>query len=74
MRAMETTAEVRPEIRQPGWQRGDPIETMITDEWLLTNALGGYASGTIGGACSRRFHGLLIAALRSPLGRAMMFK
>src|ERR1041385_5075050 len=70
---METTAEVRAEVRQIGWTHGDPIETMITDEWLVTNSLGGYASGTIGGACSRRFHGLLIASLRAPLGRTMMF-
>jgi predicted glycogen debranching enzyme len=70
---METTAEVRFEVRQVGWRRGDPTETMITDEWLVTNSLGGYASGTVGGACSRRFHGLLIAALRAPAGRTMMF-
>jgi hypothetical protein len=38
----------------------------------VTNGLGGYASGTIGGACTRRFHGLLIAAMPAPLGRVMM--
>jgi predicted glycogen debranching enzyme len=70
---METTAEVRAEVRQVGWRRGDSLETMVTDEWLVTNGLGGYASGTVGGACTRRFHGLLIASLRAPLGRAMMF-
>src|SRR5690349_4947945 len=41
-------------------------------EWLVTNGLGGYASGTIGGVATRRYHGLLIAALPSPLGRTMM--
>src|SRR5438270_3020072 len=41
-------------------------------EWLVTNGLGGYASGTIGGVATRRYHGLLIAALPSPLGRMMM--
>src|SRR5262245_15389157 len=70
---METAAEVRTGPRQLGWQRGDPTEAMITREWLVTNGLGGYASGTIGGACTRRFHGLLIASLRAPLGRTMMF-
>jgi predicted glycogen debranching enzyme len=59
--------------RQLGWRRGDPTEAMLTREWLVTNALGGYASGSIGGACTRRFHGLLIASLRTPLGRTMMF-
>lgn len=38
----------------------------------MTNGLGGYASGTISGAVSWRYHGLLIAALPSPLGRVVM--
>jgi len=42
-------------------------------EWLVTNGLGGYASGTIAGVTTRRYHGLLIAALPAPLGRIMMF-
>jgi len=44
----------------------------LTQEWLVTNGLGGYASGTISGAVSWRYHGLLIAALPSPLGRVVM--
>jgi predicted glycogen debranching enzyme len=40
-------------------------------EWLVTNGLGGYASGTISGAPTRRYHGLLIAALAGALGRTM---
>jgi predicted glycogen debranching enzyme len=59
--------------RQIGWRDGDPPAELLTREWLVTNALGGYASGTIGGACTRRFHGQLIAALPAPLGRIMMF-
>jgi predicted glycogen debranching enzyme len=59
--------------RQTGWRRGDPPEALLTREWLVTNALGGYACGTVGGACTRRFHGQLIASLRAPLGRTMMF-
>jgi predicted glycogen debranching enzyme len=58
---------------QTGWKRGDPRDELLTREWLVTNALGGYASGTIGGASTRRFHGFLIAALPAPLGRTMMF-
>jgi predicted glycogen debranching enzyme len=42
-------------------------------EWLVTNGLGGYASGTVAGVMTRRFHGLLIAALPAPLGRIMMW-
>ena len=44
----------------------------LREEWLVTNGLGGYASGTITGAVTRRYHGLLIAALPNPLGRRMM--
>ncbi len=42
-------------------------------EWLVTNSIGGYASGTIAGTLTRRYHGLLIASLRPPLGRVLMF-
>ncbi len=44
----------------------------LREEWLVTNGLGGYASGTVNGAITRRYHGLLIAALPNPLGRMMM--
>jgi len=44
----------------------------LNREWLQTNGLGGYASGTVAGLASRRYHGLLIAALPAPLGRYVM--
>ncbi|MET0592656.1 MAG: amylo-alpha-1,6-glucosidase, partial [Polyangiaceae bacterium] len=44
----------------------------ISREWLVTNGLGGYASGTVSGHIARRFHGLLVAALPAPQGRTMM--
>jgi len=47
-------------------------ELLLSREWLVTNGLGGYASGTLSGAATRRYHGLLIAALPGPLGRVMM--
>jgi predicted glycogen debranching enzyme len=47
-------------------------EDLTRREWLVTNGLGGYASGTIVGAITRRFHGLLIAALPAPHGRVML--
>ncbi|HEX3726999.1 MAG TPA: glycogen debranching enzyme N-terminal domain-containing protein, partial [Pirellulales bacterium] len=57
------------------WSRhvGDEAEELLRHEWLFTNALGGYASGTVAGVCTRRYHGLLVAALPAPLGRMMMF-
>ncbi|MBI1879267.1 MAG: glycogen debranching enzyme family protein [Chloroflexi bacterium] len=41
-------------------------------EWLVTNGIGGFASGTIAGILTRRYHGLLIAALKPPLGRTLL--
>ena len=57
-------------VRQIDWPV-DPNddEANVTREWLVTNGLGGYASGTVGGVITRRYHGLLIAALSAPLGR-----
>jgi predicted glycogen debranching enzyme len=41
-------------------------------EWLVTNGLGGYASGTVAGSLTRRYHGLLVAALQPPVGRTQL--
>ena len=41
-------------------------------EWLVTNGLGGYASGTVAGMLTRRYHGMLVASLPAPLGRIVM--
>jgi predicted glycogen debranching enzyme len=42
------------------------------DEWLVANGLGGYASAAISDEMTRRYHGLLIAALPTPLGRLVV--
>ena len=65
---------MKPVIRV-GWRRDQPdaSEAVLDGEWLVTNGLGGYASGTIAGVVTRRYHGLLIAALPNPLGRTNMF-
>ncbi len=41
-------------------------------EWLETNGIGGFASSTISGVHTRRYHGLLIAATTPPLGRLVL--
>src|SRR5215470_1969246 len=41
-------------------------------EWWIANGLGSYASGTIAGSLTRRYHGLLIAPVASPLGRRLI--
>lgn len=43
-----------------------------TREWLVTNNIGGFAMGTVAGLLTRRYHGLLIAALNPPLGRTLL--
>lgn len=43
-----------------------------SDEWIETDGLGGFASGTVGGIRSRRYHGLLLAATNPPTGRMML--
>ncbi len=55
-----------------GSQKSAPAE-LVEREWLVTNGLGGYASGTLAGVITRGFHGYLVAALPIPLGRIMMF-
>ncbi|MEI7996411.1 MAG: glycogen debranching enzyme N-terminal domain-containing protein, partial [Methylococcaceae bacterium] len=47
-------------------------EELLNREWLVTNGLGGYASGTLSGVPTRRFHSLLTAALSDPQGRYVM--
>ena len=41
-------------------------------EWLVTNGIGGFAAGTVSGNLTRRYHGLLIAALNPPVGRTQL--
>jgi predicted glycogen debranching enzyme len=44
----------------------------VEREWLVTNALGGFACGTIAQANTRRYHGLLVASLQPPVQRVVM--
>jgi predicted glycogen debranching enzyme len=48
------------------------FEKSSTREWLETNGIGGFASSTVAGANTRRYHALLTAATRPPLGRVTM--
>jgi predicted glycogen debranching enzyme len=41
-------------------------------EWLVTNGIGGFAMGTVAGVLTRRYHGLLVAALQPPVGRTLL--
>jgi predicted glycogen debranching enzyme len=57
-----------PVVRRIAFGEGRPD---WSTEWLVTNGLGGYASGPVGGGITRRYHGLLVAALPAPLGRTL---
>jgi predicted glycogen debranching enzyme len=47
-------------------------DTTLRREWLETNGVGGFASSTIAGLNTRRYHGLLIAATKPPVGRMLL--
>ena len=59
-------------LRTPRWQPDADAEAIVRREWLVTNGRGGYASSTIAGVNTRRYHGVLVAALPAPLGRRVM--
>ena len=48
------------------------LEVAEGREWLCANGLGGFASGTVAGLATRRYHGLLVAALTPPVGRTVV--
>src|SRR5689334_11351789 len=61
-------------IRSMVWDPAHPSrEVLLNREWLVTNGLGGYSSGTVSGAVTRKYHGILVAALPAPLGRVVMW-
>ena len=51
---------------------GAPLDECLTREWLVADGLGGYASGSVPGPHTRRYHGLLVAPLAPPLGRHVL--
>lgn len=60
-----------PTITIPWKPENDPTY-LLSREWLITNGLGGYASGTVRGIATRRYHGLFVPDLPLPHGRTMM--
>lgn len=55
------------------WRPEGPPEPASLPEWLVTNGLGGFASGTVAGVCSRRYHGWLVASLSPPVDRTLLW-
>ncbi len=54
------------------WDPGRDPNYLRDREWLVTNGLGGYASGTLAGMPSRKYHGLFVPNLAAPKGRHIM--
>src|SRR5260370_31632279 len=48
------------------------VQAGLDREWIVTNGLGGYASGSVAGATTRSYHGLLVAALIPPVERDVL--
>ncbi|HXK60913.1 MAG TPA: amylo-alpha-1,6-glucosidase [Acidobacteriota bacterium] len=74
MQTQTPTVEPQPWDLTIPWNKGDADsqELLLGREWLVTNGTGGYASGTLCGVVTRRYHGFLVAALPAPLGRIVM--
>ena len=48
------------------------FEDAVNKEWIITNGIGGFASSTMSGANTRRYHGLLVAPLTPPARRHLI--
>ena len=60
-------------VRAIRWDPTDEGRRVLAEkEWLVTNGLGGYASGTVAGSQTRRYHGLLVAAMSPPVRRMVL--
>src|SRR5689334_4439204 len=53
-------------------ERAARADALVNREWLVTNGIGGYSSNSVAGSNTRRYHGILVAALPNPLGRIVM--
>lgn len=52
---------------------GLTVDQALSREWLETNGLGGYASSSLIGCNTRKYHGLLISELQNPIGKYVLF-
>ena len=71
-RIAETTKEPVESTVSFGREVCNDLSVAEQREWLVTNGIGGFASGTVSGNLTRRYHGLLLAALNPPVGRTQL--
>jgi len=72
MPAQGASAATLPSFIDFGRETCCSLDVASDREWLVTNGIGGFASGTVAGVITRRYHGLLVAALKPPLGRTLL--
>src|SRR5690349_20069427 len=72
MKQPESTPENALDKIESGREVCGVLEIGEEREWLVTNGIGGFASGTVSGSSTRRYHGLLVAALKPPVGRMQL--
>ena len=72
MQGLAATTPTLPSFIDFGRETCCSLDAASDREWLVTNGIGGYASGTVAGVTTRRYHGLLVAALKPPLGRTLL--
>src|SRR5438105_10374553 len=58
--------------KNPGREICADFNSATSREWLETNGLGGFSSSTVAGMNTRRYHGLLTAATKPPVGRVLL--
>jgi predicted glycogen debranching enzyme len=66
------TPTISPPVIRFGREICGDLAAAEAREWLVTNGLGGYACGTVAGTLTRRYHGLLMAALPPPWRRTLL--
>ncbi len=54
------------------WRSDEDVTKLLSREWLVTNGLGGYASGSLMNVATRRYHGVFVPDLPSPRGRTIV--
>src|SRR5579863_4501885 len=72
MRTSQTRFAQQTSFVQLGREVCAELASAESREWLVTNGLGSFASGTVAGILTRRYHGLLIAALEPPRKRTLL--
>jgi len=71
-RVMERRGSAREALKLEVGPMDGGLRPAMTSEWLETDGLGGYASGTVSGVRTRRYHGLLLVAATPPTGRVLL--